>query len=183
MRTPSKLSTRYDVLDSLRDGAVWSIWKLADDTGRTRPTIQASAAAMHDAGKLVYKRRADTGKNRSEVTITDAGRRWLWYVDHHLPGQGADVLTLLLLALEDGPALTDQVGARVGDPDATSNGRTRSALRALQKVGAVRIRLRYEYGIHQPARVTITETGRELLRSIRGQRCFDVWTKTSSKAG
>ena len=179
MRTPSKTSTRYDLLDSMRDGAVWSINTLSDDTGRTKPTVQSSAAAMHTKGHVVYRRRSETGTGSSEITITDAGRRWLWFCDRDLPGQGADILTLLLLALEDGPALTSQVSARAGDYSATR--RTKSALAVLQNCGAVRIRLQYEYGLHKPARVSITETGREILREMREARCFDVWLDRSSR--
>ena len=179
MRTPSKLSSRWDVLDSLRDGETWSVYRLADDTGRTTPTIMSVCAKMHADGWLVYRRRLETGTRCSQISITDKGRQWLFYVDRDLPGQGADVLTMLLLALEDGPALTSQVGARVGDPGATVNGRTRSAVRALHARGLVKVELQEE----GPARVTITEEGRSLLACIREERCFDKWTRTFSRAG
>lgn len=179
VRTPSKLNSRYDVLDSLRDRETWSVYRLADDTGRTTATIQSVCSKMEGDGWLVYRRRSQTGTNRSQITITEKGLQWLWYVDRDLPGQGADVLTMLLLALEDGPALTSQVGARVGDPGATVNGRTRSAVRALHARGLVKVELQEE----GPARVTITEEGRSLLACIKEERCFDKWTRTFSNRG
>lgn len=179
MRTPSKLNSRYDVLDSLRDGETWSVYRLADDTGRTTATIQSVCSKMEKDGWLVYRRRSQTGTNRSQITITEKGLQWLWYVDRDLPGQGADVLTMLLIALEDGPALTSQVGARVGDPGATVNGRTRSAVRALHARGYVLIQLQDQ----GPARVSITEEGHRLLACIREERCFDKWTKMFSNRG
>ena len=171
--TPNKLETRYDMLDTLRDGAVWSVNGIALDTGRTSKSIQCVASRLERDGLIHYERRAVRSTAHSRITITDKGLRWLWWVDHDLPGQGDDVLSLLLGALEDGPALTSQIGPKVGDPKATPNGRTRAALMALKRQRAVKVTPQYSPdGAHEASRVTLTKHGRELLQKQRAEPYF-----------
>ena len=179
LRVPSKLTSRYDVLDSLRDGRGWTAEELRADTGRTWNSIDNVGRRLAREGLLTWVPAPNVPRVRAYLRITDAGLRWLWAVDRDLPGQAVDLLLMILECVEDGPILTREVKDY-------RRGRVRNSAYALVHVGALRIEHRVNRGGDggtAPSRLHLTEYGRELLDSMRGLECFRTWTKTCSKAG
>jgi hypothetical protein len=111
------------------------------------------------------------------MRITDKGMRWLWWVDHGLPGQVDDLLTMFLELVADGPVVTNEVKSY-------RRGRVRNAAQSLIKRGYLDIEhQRTGIGGSGPSRLTITDEGRDLLRLMGGLPCFDTSTRTSYRAG
>ena len=135
MIVPSMTSTRYDLLDTLRDGASWSTPEIAEDTGRSRSSIQSVTRTLDADGLVVWSRKR--GQRVSDIRITEAGLRWLWCVEQRLPGQAVDLVALILVAVEDGPMLTSQLSGLH-----QSGHRLREVVLHLRKAGAVEVKHR-----------------------------------------
>ena len=154
---PKKDSTRYDLLDSLADGSVWSITGLIEDTGRSAKGCYSVIKSMERDGLITWRRR-QSGQSTSKIQITALGQQWLWAVNNDLPGQAVSLLMLMLRTMEDGPMLSSQL---------TASGRARNAMRSLRQVGAVNIEIRRHGSTCYPSRLSITAKGRDLLDSYR----------------
>jgi len=84
---------------------------------------------------------------------------------------------MFLELVGDGPVLTNEVKSY-------RRGRVRNAAHSLIKRGYLDIEhQRTGIGGSGPSRLTITDKGRDLLRSMRGLPCFETSTKTSCRAG
>jgi hypothetical protein len=176
MRVPQKTSTRYDLLDSLQDGQVWTVGDLVDDTGRAPLSVACVLARLH-RDELVVWTHARGDRLGSTVRITDLGLRWLWAVNLDLPGQAVDLMLMILRTVEDGPMLTLQlIGHR--------SSRVHKAVLVLRREGYLHVQhRRTRAGADAPSRVSITSEGRRLLQSIRGIPCFETSTRTCYRAG
>jgi len=159
MRVPKKTSSRYDLLDSLADGQVWTFTGLMDDTGRSMRSCLSVLRRMEGEGLLCWQRRRQ-GQPTSAISITRAGRLWLWCVNRDLPGQNAQLLMMLLETLETGPMLTTQVPGTV-------NGKAMNSIKALRRCSLVRMEMQRTGDRVKPSRLQITDAGRALLDSYR----------------
>ena len=177
LRVPDKASGRYDVLDTLRDGRGWSCAELREDTGRTFSSIDCLGTRLLRDQLITWTLDPSKPRRHSYMRITDKGMRWLFWVDHGLPGQVDDLLTMFLELVADGPVVTNEVKSY-------RRGRVRNAAQSLIKRGYLDIEhQRTGIGGSGPSRLTITDKGRDLLRSMRGLPCFETSTKTFCRAG
>lgn len=175
---PSKLQTRFDLLDTLRDGEWWTPAELIDDTGRSQQSISSVLAALDRLDLIEWvKPPGQVILRKSRIRATDKGLRWLWCVDRDLPGQAADTVFLVLDLLADGPIVTSQLRRQ------ERRGHFAEVVLTLRAAGVLKLVKRAGRTGDQSGFVHVTDLGRALYREMKEEPCFKTLIKTSSRVG